>query len=78
MIAQEIQAAFPDAVAGDEAVGMLGVSYNAIASIALQGVKELYELVADLFDGLDDRVEQLETENAELRERLEAIEAQLN
>jgi Chaperone of endosialidase len=42
VIAQEIKLAFPEAVSGEEVEGKyLGVSYNAIASIALQGVKEL-------------------------------------
>ena len=56
---------------------MLGVSYDAIAAIALQAVKELKDLVMSLFDGLDSRVAELEAENAELKERLEAIEAKL-
>ena len=42
VIAQEIKEVFPFAVTGSESEGhYLGVSYDAIASIALQGVKEL-------------------------------------
>lgn len=77
VIAQEVQQAFPHAVSGDEKEGFLGVSYNAIASIALQGVKELKSWVSDIFDGLDSRVTELEAENAELKARLDAIEAKL-
>jgi len=77
VIAQEVQSVFPDAVLGDEDTGMLWVSYDAIAAIALQAVKELKDLVISLFDGLDSRVAELEAENAELKERLEAIEAKL-
>jgi len=77
VIAQEVRSVFPEAVVGDEDKGMLGVSYDAIAAIALQAVKELKDLVISLFDGLDSRVAELEAENAELKERLEAIEAKL-
>ncbi len=49
VIAQEIRAVFPEAVSGEETEGRyLGVSYNAIASIALQGVKELNDAVKSL------------------------------
>ena len=78
VIAQEIKSVFPHAVSGDEDTGMLGVSYNAIASIALQGVKELKDLVTSLFDGLDSRVSELEKENADLKKRLERLEEKLN
>lgn len=56
---------------------MLGVSYDSIAAIALQGVKELYELVMDMFSETNQRVADLEKENAELKARLEAIEEKL-
>jgi hypothetical protein len=56
VIAQELKEAFPVAVSGSESTGMLGVDYNAVAAIALQGVKELKA-----------RVEALEKENAELK-----------
>ncbi|MFM2414525.1 MAG: hypothetical protein RI911_218 [Candidatus Parcubacteria bacterium] len=41
VIAQEIKQVFPWAVSGDETAGMLGVNYDSIAAISLQGVKEL-------------------------------------
>ncbi len=45
VIAQEIRDAFPEAVSGEEIEGrFLGVSYDAIATIALQGVKEIADL----------------------------------
>jgi hypothetical protein len=56
VIAQEMKAAFPAVVTGDESTGMLGVDYNAVAAIALQGVKEL-----------NAKVLQLEKEIAELK-----------
>src|SRR5690606_8268223 len=44
VIAQEVALVFPEAVSGEESEGrFLGVSYDAIAAIALQGVKELYD-----------------------------------
>jgi hypothetical protein len=56
VIAQEIKAAFPEAVSGEEVEGKyLGVSYNAIASIALQGVRELN----DVFKSLRTQVNQI-------------------
>jgi hypothetical protein len=49
VIAQEIKFVFPEAVSGEEIDGkFLGVSYNAIASIALQGVKELNTIFKNL------------------------------
>jgi len=50
VIAQEIKLAFPEAVSGSEEEGrFLGVNYNAIAAIALQGVKELNTKVNSIF-----------------------------
>ena len=41
VIAQEFQAAFPGVVSGDVETGLLGVSYDSVAAIAIQGIKEL-------------------------------------
>jgi Chaperone of endosialidase len=41
VIAQEFKDAFPGAVSGDETTGLLGVSYDSVAAIAIQGIKEL-------------------------------------
>jgi hypothetical protein len=57
VIAQEIEECFPEAVFTDETEDkMKSVSYNAIASIALQGVKELYAYIQQL----EERIKQLE------------------
>jgi hypothetical protein len=56
VIAQELKEAFPTAVSGDENMGYLGVDYNAVAAIALQGVKELKA-----------EIEQLKNENNQLK-----------
>ncbi len=54
VIAQEIKAAFPEAVSGEEIDGRyLGVSYNAIASIALQGVRELNTLYKNILSKIE-------------------------
>jgi Chaperone of endosialidase len=41
VIAQDFKDAFPGVVSGDEATGLLGVSYDSVAAIAIQGIKEL-------------------------------------
>jgi len=59
VIAQEIEEVFPEAVFTDETPEkMKSVSYNAIASIALQGVRELKQYI----DILENRITKLEKE----------------
>jgi len=62
VIAQEFKTAFPGVVSGDEETGLLGVSYDAVAAIAIQGVKELnmkiesnrLSIEGQIVDGLSD------------------------
>lgn len=57
LIAQEVQKEFPELVKADRA-GKLYVNYSQLSTIALQGIKELAEIVADN----QKRIEKLELE----------------
>lgn len=89
VIAQEVQKAFPTAVTGKEsAKTYLGVSYDAIAAIALQGVKELKALVdtntADIAalkaenDTLKAQLKATNDNDARLTREIEALRAAVN
>lgn len=71
-IAQELQQVFPEWVLeGDD--GYLQLSMRGFEAVAVRGMQELSAQNARL----DDHVANLKLENAELRSRLEAIEASL-
>lgn len=74
VIAQEIDQSFPLAVTGKrDGAKFLGVSYDAIAAIALEGVKELKAL----FDSDHTEVAKLKAANDNLERRVEALETEL-
>jgi Chaperone of endosialidase len=70
VIAQETRVAFPEAVNGDEATGLLGVSYDSLAAVAIQAAKELHQASKDQ----QAQIHALQTQNANLLRRLEALE----
>ncbi len=57
IIAQEVQKEFPELVQADKS-GKLFVNYSQLSTVALQGVKELAEIIADS----QKRIEKLEME----------------
>jgi hypothetical protein len=76
-IAQEVEEVVPELVqTGNNAEGpdIKSVKYGNIVAIAIEGIKEIWVKLM----GHEDRIQQLERENAELKARLDRIEQQLN
>jgi len=73
LIAQEVEEVYPDLVETNDE-GMKSVKYGNIVAILIEGVKELYNKVI----GNSDRIEILEKENDELKERLEILERKID
>ena len=74
LIAQEVEKIYPDLVETDKEDGMKSVKYGNIVAILIEGVKELYNKVV----GNSDRIDVLEKENVELKERLEILEGKID
>ena len=83
VIAQEIVRSFPEVVdVGDEDLnktvkvgeeGVWGVKYDKLAALAMQGVKEVYEMLKGLVADMEEkdlRIQNLENENAQLKSYL--------
>ena len=65
VIAQEVQRVLPELVVGDaEPDAMLGVEYDGLIPVLIEGVKELRRQVAELL-----------AENVRLTERVSSLEA---
>ena len=72
VIAQEVEAEFPELV-DTAADGYKAVNYPALVSPLIESTKELYDKIATR----QDRADRAERENAELKARLDRIEAAL-
>lgn len=78
LIAQEVEPVFPDAVHTEEKTKMKSLDYASLVSPIINAVKELHAMVKDIFERLttiDARLDALEKENAELKARLDKLEA---
>ncbi len=73
VIAQEVEKVFPDIVHTDEKTGMKSVEYGNLIAPVIEAIKELAGNVKNNTTEIDG----LQSENAALRARLDAIEARL-
>lgn len=73
LIAQDVRAVMPELVTGDESRGVLTVDYTKVGVIAVGAVQAQQSEIRTLRE----RVAKSEAENAELKARLERLEAKL-
>ena len=73
VIAQEVEKVFPDIVHTDEKTGMKSVEYGNLVAPIIEAIKELAGNVRNNTTEID----ALQSENAALKQRLDAIEARL-
>ena len=73
LIAQNVEEYFPELVSRNED-DYRQVNFTALPYYIIQAIKEMWAIVT----GHDERIVELETENAALEERLQVIEAELN
>lgn len=73
LIAQDVEVQFPELVSLNDD-GYRQVDFRAFPFYIIQALKEVWEKL----QGQDEKIEQLETENEYLKERIETIEDELN
>jgi prepilin-type N-terminal cleavage/methylation domain-containing protein len=79
VIAQDVEKVFPQAVSVDDK-GFRRVAYDKLVLPVITAVKELHKRVTDLMSRLtrtEDRVAEIEKENAALKARIERLERQI-
>ncbi len=80
VIAQEVEEVLPHAVHTDENSGFKGVNYSALIAPIIEAIKELYHMFSDAneeIQTLQNQVDKLQSENDDLKKRLEKIEEKI-
>lgn len=84
VIAQEVEKVFPEVVVTNEKTGLKAVAYDHLVAPLIESVKSLYKRILSVEEkqsrevaAVQEKMQKLERENAELKSRLERIEKAL-